>query len=134
MEAETKVQKIEPLPVPADAHRHYPLIRDYKAAYVAKGPALRDHGEKEAVKYLAAWILHLNEWSNVDRRMTPNQIVETAEILYVENSFRRIPEIVFVFLEGKKGHYGQTYNVMSGMIICSWFEKYREDLMRGFPI
>src|SRR3989304_5154769 len=77
------------------------------------------------INYLKLWIIDLNEFLNLTNRMTPDQIKDTAELIYQDNYNLNIADINLVFTNAKKGVYGQLYGSIDGSKLLRWFSEYR---------
>jgi hypothetical protein len=90
----------------------------------------KQYSQDFIIAYLAMWILNLNEFINVPRKMSPEQMEETATILYQEYHFFNLADINLIFRRIKKGEFGQLFADIDGLKILSWFEKYAQERMR----
>lgn len=77
------------------------------------------------VNYLQLWIIDLNEFLNLSTRMSPDQIKDTAELLYLANYTLNIADINLIFTNIKSGKYGQLFGSIDGSKILSWFNEYK---------
>jgi len=99
-------------------------IVDTKSMTLASTKRL--YGSAFTISYVNEWIISLNEFINIQRKMSPEQIEITS--IYIINDFYylKIPDIYFIFSEAKKGRYGEFYESLDGAKIISWFDKYVE--------
>jgi len=74
--------------------------------------------------YISGWIINLNEFLNVLRKMTEMQIEETAWLIAQEYYFYTITDLYVLFSKAKKGDYGQFYDCIDGTKILGWFSTY----------
>jgi hypothetical protein len=76
------------------------------------------------VAYLAIWITDLNNFLNVSRKMTNEQILDTAQMLVLEYRSLTIADINLIFKRIKKGDFGNMYESLDGTKLLGWFDKY----------
>lgn len=110
------------------------LFRDVKnvpAAISAECMSLasikKAHGEKLSLAIIKTWIINLNDFLNISRKMTPAQIEETAEMIMADFYHYKTSDIALVFQRIKTGYYGQFYESIDGMKILDMFYKYEEE-------
>jgi len=84
------------------------------------------YGVDFTISYINEWIVSLNEFVNIRRKMSPEQIMETSTYILQDFYYLKIADIYFVFSEAKKGRYGEFYESLDGAKIMSWFDKYVE--------
>ena len=84
----------------------------------------KESGEKKVVTIISAWILDLNEFFNVQHKMKPAQIMQTAAMLLDDFYYFKIADINLIFSNAKKGKYGNLYGSLDGSKIYSWFEQH----------
>lgn len=96
----------------------------------AEVPALsticKEHSKDFAVKYIQLWIVALNEFLNIKNKMNPEQIQETARILYDDFYYLNIADLNLIFTNIKRGKYGQIYESLDGVKLISWINSYVE--------
>ena len=90
----------------------------------------REYSEDFQIAYVSVWIVNLNDFVNALRKMSPEQIEETATIIVQEYSYLNLADINLVFRKIKKGEYGQLFAEIDGMKVLSWFEQYAQERMR----
>ena len=81
-------------------------------------------GEDKVLTLIEIWILDTNEFFNVNNKMSPVQIHQTALMLMQDFYYFNIADINYLFTQAKKGRYGELYGSIDGMKIFSWFEKH----------
>ncbi len=89
----------------------------------------KEEGEKKVLTLISAWILDLNEFFNVQHKMKPGQIMQTASMLLDDFYYFRIADINMIFSNAKKGKFGALYGSLDGSKIYQWFEQH--DLERA---
>ena len=87
----------------------------------------KNYSEDFMVAYIAVWIVNLNDFVNASRKMSPEQIEETAFMIYQEYYYLNLADINLVFRKIKKGEFGQLFAELDGMKILGWFEKYSQE-------
>ena len=93
------------------------------------GSIRREYSEDFQIAYVSVWIVNLNDFVNALRKMSPEQIEETATILVQEYSYLNLADINLVFRKIKKGEFGQLFAEIDGMKVLSWFEQYAHERM-----
>lgn len=99
----------------------------------SKAPTLasirKNYSEDFLVAYIAVWIVNLNDFVNASRKMSPEQMEETAFMIYQEYYYMNLADINLVFRKIKKGEFGQLFAELDGVKILGWFEKYNQERM-----
>lgn len=90
----------------------------------------REYSEDFQIAYVSVWIVNLNDFVNALRKMSPEQIEETATIIVQEYPYLNLADINLVFRKIKKGEFGQLFAEIDGMKVLSWFEQYARERMR----
>lgn len=90
----------------------------------------REYSEDFQIAYVSVWIVNLNDFVNALRKMSPEQIEETATIIVQEYPYLNLADINLVFRRIKKGEFGQLFAEIDGMKVLSWFEQYARERMR----
>jgi hypothetical protein len=90
----------------------------------------REYSEDFQVAYVSVWIVNLNDFVNALRKMSPEQIEETATIIVQEYPYLNLADINLVFRKIKKGEFGQLFAEIDGMKVLSWFEDYAQERAR----
>jgi len=90
----------------------------------------REYSEDFQIAYVSVWIVNLNDFVNALRKMSPEQIEETATIIVQEYPFLNLADINLVFRKIKKGEFGQLFAEIDGMKVLSWFERYAQERAR----
>jgi len=99
-------------------------IVDQKSITLASTKRL--YGITFTISYINEWIVSLNEFINIQRKMSPEQIEATSGYIMNDFYYLKIADIYFVFSEAKKSRYGEFYESLDGAKIISWFDKYVE--------
>jgi hypothetical protein len=84
----------------------------------------KENGEDKVLTMLEMWIVDINEFFNVNHKMTPAQIKETSIFLLEDYYYFKIADINYIFSNAKKGRYGNLYGSLDGAKIYGWFEKH----------
>ena len=87
----------------------------------------KEHSEDFLMAYIAVWIVNLNDFVNFSRKMTPEQIEETAIFIYQDYYYLNLADINLIFRKVKKGEFGQLFAEIDGVKILSWFAKYASE-------
>ena len=90
----------------------------------------REYSEDFQIAYVSVWIVNLNDFVNALRKMSPEQIEETATIIVQEYPYLNLADINLVFRKIKKGEFGQLFAEIDGMKVLSWFEQYAQERAR----
>lgn len=119
------------LPEPSKAYQDFKMVKSMTDARTFDcttiGQIRKNEGEKPAVEYVSKWIIDLNNFINVSRRMNGYQIVQTAEMILSDYYFLKLSDIYFFFSEMKKGRYCKFYDSIDGSMIMAWMERYVND-------
>lgn len=89
----------------------------------------KNYSEDFMIAYIAVWIVNLNDFVNANRKMNPEQMEETAFMIYQEYYYMNLADINLVFRKIKKGEFGQLFAELDGVKILGWFEKYNNERM-----
>jgi len=87
----------------------------------------KEHSEDFLMAYIAVWIVNLNDFVNFTRKMSPEQIEETAIFIYQDFYYLNLADINLIFRKIKKGEFGQMFAEIDGVKILSWFAKYASE-------
>jgi hypothetical protein len=90
----------------------------------------KEYSEDFQIAYVSVWIVNLNDFVNALRKMSPEQIEETATIIVQEYTYLNLADINLVFRKIKKGEFGQLFAEIDGMKVLSWFEQYAQQRAR----
>jgi len=90
---------------------------------------IADETSKEIV---AEMILELNEFSNLSRKMSGPQIIETVNMLLDEYSGLSLQEYQVFFNRIKKGEFGQLYESMDGIKIMTFMKEFYADMVKSY--
>lgn len=80
--------------------------------------------EDYTINYIMCWIVNLNDYLNISRKMGKYQIIETANFILQDYYYLKISDFHYLFSEIKKGGYGKFYESLDGLKIIRIFEKY----------
>ena len=87
----------------------------------------KEKGEKSILTIIQIWISDCNDFMNLARKMTPEQIKQTANMVLADFYFMNIADINLVFTRAKKGYYGEMYQSLDGLKIYQWFQRYSDE-------
>jgi hypothetical protein len=99
------------------------IASNHKSLAVIK----KEHGEKLPIAILKVWLINLNDFLNLSRKMTPQQIEETSLMVYEEFYYLKTSDIALIFKRIKTGFYGPFYESIDGMKILDIFYKYGQE-------
>jgi hypothetical protein len=112
---------------------NYNHVKNVQLAVNDKSDSLarikKQAGEKTSLGILKIWLINLNDFLNISRKMTPDQIDQTVELIQDEFYYLKISDIALIFKRIKTGHYGEFYESIDGMKIMSMFYKYSQERM-----
>ena len=98
--------------------------RCLKGGFPALAKMRKEQGESRTRKMVEMWISDLNDFLNISRKMSPQQIRQTASMIIQEYYYYNLADINLVFTRAKKGRYGNLFESLDGMKIFSWFDQY----------
>ena len=82
------------------------------------------NSEKMVIDYIILWLVQLNKFLNISRKMSLEQMKRTAEYILQDYYYLKQADLYYIFSQAEKGRYGQFYDCLDGAKILSWFEKY----------
>lgn len=88
-------------------------------------------GKNISLNIIKIWIVNLNDFLNISRKMNPAQIDQTSELIYDEFYYLKISDIALLMKRIKTGHYGQFYESIDGMKIMEMFYQYAQERING---
>jgi hypothetical protein len=88
-------------------------------------------GKKVSLSIIKVWLINLNDFLNISRKMNQVQIEETADLLYDEFYYLKISDIALLMKRIKTGHYGQFYESIDGMKLMEMFYQYAQERVNG---
>jgi hypothetical protein len=88
-------------------------------------------GKEISLNIIKIWIINLNDFLNISRKMNPVQINETSELIYDEFYYLKTSDIALLMKRIKAGHYGQFYESIDGMKILDMFFQYAQERVNG---
>lgn len=91
----------------------------------------KEVGKKVSLSILKVWLINLNDFLNISRKMNQVQIEETSDLLYDEFYYLKISDIALLMRRIKTGHYGQFYESIDGMKIIEMFYQYAQERLNG---
>lgn len=113
---------------PAEAIYELRNVKSVPDCLGSKTPSLAElknkSGEDKVLTLVEMWILEANEFFNVNNKMTPVQIKQTAIMVFQDFYYFKVADINYLFTQAKKGRYGELYGSIDGSKIYSWFEKH----------
>ena len=84
-------------------------------------------GEEVSLAIIKVWIINLNDYLNISRKMNPAQIDETANLIMEEFFYLKTSDIALIFKRIKTGYYGGFYESIDGMKILDMMHQYAEE-------
>jgi len=84
----------------------------------------KEQGEDKLIDIIMSWVIELNDFLNISRKMNPPQVKQTSVMIMSDFYFMNIADINLVFSRAKKGYYGIMYESLDGSKIYSWFDQY----------
>lgn len=87
----------------------------------------KEYSKKFVLAYIKMWIINLNDFLNIQRKMIPEQITETSMLIYNEFYYFNIADINLIFIRIKTGYYGKFYESIDGMKIIDFFFNYANE-------
>lgn len=78
-------------------------------------------GEEKVLTVLEMWIVDINDFFNIQNKMKPGQIKETAIMILQDFYYMKIADLNLVFSNAKKGKFGTQYGYLDGSKIYQWF-------------
>ena len=110
--------------------REFRNIKTELQAYESKVESLakikKISGEKVPIALIQMWLLSLNNFVNVSRKLTVEQIEELSYHILTDYYYLNMADIYLIITNIKKGKYGQLYESLDGMKILSFFEQYAD--------
>lgn len=83
----------------------------------------REYSRDFVVKYIQLWIIGLNDFLNIPKKMNRYQIEETAEMLYDNFYYLNLADLNLFFTQLKQGKY-EMYESLDGNKLMNWLSKY----------
>ena len=83
--------------------------------------------EKICLALLKIWIVSLNDFLNIARKMSPQQIDEICYYIYQDYHYLKMSDIYLVITRAKKGYYGKFYESLDGTKIMDIFSQYANE-------
>lgn len=84
----------------------------------------KEYSKNFVISYINEWLINLNDYLNIQRKMTPEQIAETSIFIYNDYYYLNLADINLIFSRVKKGYYGKLYESLDGMKIIDFFMQY----------
>ncbi len=88
----------------------------------------REYSKEFVIKYIQLWLINLNEFLNISRKMNRLQIEETAEMFYDNYYYLNIADINLFFKQIKQGKY-ELYDCLDGTKLMNWLSDYVNNRM-----
>lgn len=113
--------------------KKYRHTKTAEVALKTQAPTLaslkRAYGDDFQSAYVEMWIENLNDFLNVNRKMSEAQVAETAMLLLQEYYYLHLADINLVFSKIKKGEFGNLFESIDGAKVLTYFRKYAEERM-----
>jgi len=84
----------------------------------------KEEGEDKVLTVLEMWIVDINDFFNIQNKMKPGQIKETALMILQDFYYMNIADLNLVFTNAKKGKHGALYASLDGSKIYQWFDQH----------
>lgn len=88
-------------------------------------------GKKVSLSIIKIWLINLNDFLNISRKMNQVQIEQTSELIYDDFYYFKISDIALLMKRIKTGHYGQFYESIDGMKLMEMFYQYAQERVNG---
>jgi len=85
------------------------------------------HSEDFILAYIEMWLIDLNDFLNVTRKMNEPQIKQTALFIIQEYYYYKISDLNLIFKRIKNGAYGILYESIDGAKILNYFSEYSKE-------
>jgi len=89
-------------------------------------------GKNISLNVLKVWLINLNDFLNISRKMNPAQIEETVNLIYDEFYYFKVSDIALLMKRIKTGYYGQFYESLDGMKLMDMFYQYAQERVDKF--
>lgn len=87
----------------------------------------KEIGEDKVLAIMEMWIIDINDFFNINNKMKPNQVKETAMFILNDFYYLKIADVNLVFSTAKKGKYGSLFGSLDGSKIYQWFDEYDKE-------
>lgn len=87
----------------------------------------KTYSEDFMLAYIELWLVNLNDFINVSRKMKPDQMSELAFLIFQDFYYFNLADINLVFSKIKKGEFGILYESIDGVKILSFFKQYEAE-------
>ena len=121
------IQKYNPSAVIFDLKECKTVLQCLNSSSPALSILRKEEGEDKVLALLEIWILDINEFFNVNNKMSPAQIKQTALMIIQDFYYFKIADLNLVFLNAKKGVFGNLYGSLDGSKIYQWFNSHDLD-------
>ncbi len=81
---------------------------------------------------VAEMLMELNEFTNVSRKMSEGQIVETVNILLDEYPRLSLQEYQVFFNRIRSGKFGQLYESLDGIKIMAFMKDFYQEVLNAY--
>lgn len=88
------------------------------------GALKKAYSEDFMLAYIELWLVNLNDFINVSRKMNPAQMQELSVMIYQDYYYFNLADINLVFSKIKKGEFGPLYESIDGAKVLACFQKY----------
>jgi len=90
-------------------------IKCLEKDYVTLADLTKTYNREASEFFIEAWLYNLNDYFNTDKKLTPEQISEIAEMFYDKAYYLNLPEMVLFFKKIKMGEYGKIFGSFCGV-------------------
>tara|TARA_B100002052_G_scaffold290937_1_gene310222 strand:- start:354 stop:1043 length:690 start_codon:yes stop_codon:yes gene_type:complete len=130
MTSEQKRQRDLVLYHPAKCFQHSKKLKRVTDALTVPAPRLselaKSHGREWIIGYVTLWLLDLNDYSTVKRKMSDAQIERTAERIYDEYPLK-ITDLTLFFDRCKDEYYEPSFESVTGPKVLRWLQEYFDE-------
>ena len=88
------------------------------------GALKKAYSEDFMLAYIELWLVNLNDFINVARKMNPAQMQELSLMIYQDYYYFNLADLNLVFSMIKKGEFGPLYESIDGAKVLACFQKY----------
>jgi len=94
-----------------------------------KNPDIADENNKGLIIQM---IIELNQFTGVARKMTPDQIADTVNMLLDEYPRLSLQEYQVFFNKVRSGYFGQLYDSLDGVKIMVFMKQFYEEMVKAY--
>jgi len=107
-------------------------VQAAKSEIISIARIKKEKSEDYVLLYIQMWLINLNDYLNLSRKMTPYQMEEISIMILDDYYYYKISDFYLVFSGIKKGKYGKFYESIDGLKIMDIFMQYSEERMNSY--